>query len=827
MVGKQYEYDFTTIEEKWQKRWEETKIYEADRDESRPKKYVLEMFPYPSGRLHMGHVRNYTLGDVVARYYWRQGYNVLHPMGWDAFGLPAENAAIKHGIHPKKWTYNNIENMKKQLKRMGISYDWRREVTTCDPEYYKWTQWIFLKLYEKGLAYKKKAKVNWCPNCKTVLANEQVVDGKCYRCGTPVVKKEIEQWFFKITAYADRLLEDLDKLDWPERVVVQQKNWIGKSEGTKVKFKLEDFDDEVEIFTTRIDTIYGVTFMALAPEHPLVEKLVKGTPYEKDVMAFKEKVMNMSDIERMSTTLEREGIFTGRYAINPYNGDRVPIWVGNYVLVDYGTGAIMAVPAHDERDWDFAKKYNLPIKVVIVPEEGEWDFDKGAYTEPGILVNSGPFSGMRSEEAKKAMTKYAEEKGFGEHAYMYRIRDWLISRQRYWGAPIPVVYCEKCGIVPVPEEDLPVKLPEVVDFEPKGAVSPLATSKEFVETTCPICGGPARRETDTMDTFVDSSWYFLRYASPHADDEPFYKEDVDYWMPVDEYIGGAEHAVLHLLYARFINKFLYDIGYSPVDEPFQHLFTQGMVLKDGAKMSKSLGNIVDPDEMMKRYGADTTRMYTLFAAPPERDFDWKEEGIEGVFRFLKRVWNTLNDLIESAGKEAFSKDLPDESTWTELEKEVIRKTHWLIYRVEYDMKDNFRFNTAIAAMMEFMNFFQKAYHDVRPEIAAFGAKTFVGVMAPFAPHITEELWERMGLPYSVHTSPWPQYDEKYLKSDTVTVVVQVNGKVRGKLEIDVDTPQEEVLKMAKEISNVKRFLEGKNIVKEIYVKGKLVNFVVK
>ncbi|UZN23229.1 leucine--tRNA ligase [bacterium 3DAC] len=824
-MAKQYEYNFTEIEKKWQQKWEDTHIYEVERDESKPKKYVLEMFPYPSGRLHMGHVRNYTLGDVVARYYWRLGYNVLHPMGWDAFGLPAENAAIKHGIHPKKWTYDNIANMRKQLKRMGISYDWNREVTTCDPEYYKWTQWIFLKLYEKGLAYKKKAKVNWCPNCKTVLANEQVVDGKCYRCGTPVVKKEIEQWFFKITAYADRLLEDLDKLDWPERVVVQQKNWIGKSKGTKVRFKLEDFDDYVEIFTTRIDTIYGVTFMAIAPEHPLVEKLVRGTPYEEEVMAFKEKVMNMSDIERMSTTLEREGIFTGKYAINPYNGERVPIWVGNYVLVDYGTGAIMAVPAHDERDYDFAKKYNLPIKVVIVPEEGEWDFDKGAYTEPGILVNSGPFSGMKSEEAKEALTKYAEEHGFGERSYMYRIRDWLISRQRYWGAPIPVVYCEKCGIVPVPEDQLPVKLPEVVDFEPKGAISPLATSKEFVETTCPICGGPARRETDTMDTFVDSSWYYLRYPSPHSEDKPFEEEDVKYWMPVDEYIGGAEHAVLHLLYARFINKFLYDIGYSPVDEPFQHLFTQGMVLKDGAKMSKSLGNIVDPDEMMQKYGADTTRMYTLFAAPPERDFDWKEEGIEGVFRFLKRVWNTINDLIDSV--DDFDKELPPEDTWTDKEKELIRKTHWLIYRVEYDMKDNFRFNTAIAAMMEYMNLFQKIYKDVRPEVAVFGAKTFIQVMAPFAPHITEELWERMKQPYSIHMSPWPKYDEKYLKADTITVVVQVNGKVRGKLDVDAEISKDEILKLAKEIPNVKKFLDGKQIVKEIYVKGKLVNFVVK
>lgn len=824
-MPKQYEYNFSEIEKKWQKKWEETRIYEVERDSSKPKKYVLEMFPYPSGRLHMGHVRNYSLGDVVARYYWRQGYNVLHPMGWDAFGLPAENAAIEHGIHPKKWTYNNIENMKKQLKRMGISYDWSREITTCAPDYYKWTQWIFLKLYEKGLAYKKKAKVNWCPNCKTVLANEQVVDGKCYRCGTPVIKKEIEQWFFKITAYADRLLEDLEKLDWPERVVVQQKHWIGKSEGAKILFKLEDLDEHIEIFTTRIDTIYGVTFMTIAPEHPLVTKLVKDTAYEKDVMAFREKVMNISDIERMSTTLEREGVFTGRYAINPFNGDRVPIWVGNYVLAEYGTGAIMAVPAHDERDFDFAKKYNLPIKVVIVPENGDWDFDKGAYTSPGILVNSGPFSGMKSEEAKDAMIKYASERGFGEFSYMYRIRDWLISRQRYWGAPIPVVYCEKCGIVPVPEEDLPVMLPEVVDFEPKGAVSPLVTSKEFVETVCPVCGGPAKRETDTMDTFVDSSWYYFRYPSPHVDDKPFDKEDVDYWMPVDEYIGGAEHAVLHLLYARFINKFLYDIGYSPVDEPFHHLFTQGMVLKDGAKMSKSLGNIVDPDDMIKRYGADTTRLYTLFAAPPERDFDWKEEGIEGVFRFLKRVWNTINELIDRV--EDFNKPLPSEDTWSGLEREVVRMTHWLIYRVEYDMKDNFRFNTAIAAMMEYMNFFQKEFLNVRPEIAVFGAKTLVQVMAPFAPHITEELWERMKQPYSIHTSPWPQYDEKYLKKDIVTIVVQVNGKVRGKMEIPIDAPQEDILRMAKDIPNVKRFLEGKQIIKEIYVEGKLVNFVAK
>ncbi len=822
---KEYPYNFKEIEQKWQKRWEESHLYEADPDDKRPKKYVLEMFPYPSGRIHMGHVRNYSLGDVVARYYWRKGYNVLHPMGWDAFGLPAENAAIKHGIHPKKWTYENIDYMRKQLKKLGLSYDWRREVTTCDPEYYKWTQWIFLKLYEHGLAYKKKAKVNWCPNCKTVLANEQVIDGKCYRCGTPVVKKEIEQWFFKITAYADRLLEDLEELDWPEHVKEQQRNWIGKSKGAKITFKVADLDEDLEIFTTRLDTIYGATFVVVAPEHPIVEKLIADVPNREEIEAFRQKVINMSDIDRMSTTLEREGIFTGKYAINPFNGEKIPIWIGNYVLVDYGTGAIMAVPAHDSRDYDFAKKYGLPIKPVIMPPEGEWNFEEAAYTEDGILINSGPFTGLDSATAREKMAEYAKEKGFGGPAYMYRIRDWLISRQRYWGAPIPVVYCEHCGIVPVPEDQLPVFLPEIVDFEPKGAVSPLATSEEFVNTTCPKCGRPARRETDTMDTFVDSSWYYLRYPSPHEKDQPFDKEAVEYWMPVDEYIGGAEHAVLHLLYARFINKFLYDIGYSPVKEPFVHLFTQGMVLKDGAKMSKSKGNIVDPDDMLEKYGADTTRMYTLFAAPPERDFDWKEEGIEGVFRFIRRVWNTINSLIDIVPD--LNAELPPENEWSEEDKKLVRMTHWLVYRVDYDINDNFRFNTAIAAMMEFMNYFQKVYDRVNPGVALFSAKRLLQVMAPFAPHITEELWERMGQEYSIHTTPWPEYDERFLKADVLTIVIQVGGKVRGKIEVPADTPKEEILKMAKEHQNVKRYLEGKQIVKEIYVEGKLVNFVVK
>ena len=654
-------YDFAEIERKWQKRWETEGVFKREEDPNKEKYYMLEMFPYPSGNLHMGHVRNYSIGDVIARFKTMQGYNVIHPMGWDSFGLPAENAAIERGIHPDKWTRSNIDTMREQLKGLGFSYDWSREIATSSPEYYKWTQWLFLQFYKKGMAYKKKSSVNWCPSCETVLANEQVVNGGCERCSTEVTKKELEQWFFRITEYAQRLLDDIDKLeDWPEKVKIMQKNWIGRSEGAMVSFQIQGFDEKIEVFTTRPDTIYGVSSMVLAPEHPLVPKLVEGTEYEEPVKEFRKRMEHLSEISRTSTEAEKEGLFIGRYVINPMNGKEVPLFIANYVLMDYGTGAVMGVPAHDQRDFEFATKYNLPIIPVIKPRDESIDMDNldQAFEADGVMINSGPFNGLDSKQGITKVIEYMEAKGIGEGKVNFRLRDWLISRQRYWGAPIPILYCDKCGMVPVPEEDLPVLLPTDVKFTGKGN-SPLSTSESFVHTTCPKCGGSAKREVDTMDTFVCSSFYFLRFTDPNNHDHPFNMDKTKYWMPVDQYVGGVEHAILHLLYARFFTKVLYDMGLSPVEEPFSRLLTQGMVLKDGAKMSKSKGNTVSPEEIIAKYGADTARLFILFGAPPERDLEWSDQGVEGSFRFLNRIWR----LVTESYQEVMNNDLGAEDTF--------------------------------------------------------------------------------------------------------------------------------------------------------------------
>lgn len=817
-------YDFAAIEEKWQKRWEEAKTFESERDATKKKYYVLEMFPYPSGDPHMGHVKNYVIGDVVARYFIRKGYNVLHPMGFDAFGLPAENAAIQHGIHPAVWTREKIERMREVLKRLGISYDWRREIRTCEPEYYRFTQWFFLQFYKNGLAYKKEGPVNWCPSCATVLANEQVVDGACERCGTPVVRRKLSQWYFRITKYAEDLLKDMELLgNWPERVLTMQKNWIGKSEGAYIDFLIPDLGKTVTVFTTRPDTVFGVTFFLLAPEHPLVDELVVGTPYETKVQEFRERIARKSEIERISDLSEKEGMYIGREVVNPVNGERVPIWIADYVLLEYGTGAVMAVPAHDTRDWQFAKKYNLPIRQVIAPLEGSFE---GCYTEPGIMVHSGPFSGLPSEEGKEKIVAFLEERGLGRRAVSYRLRDWLISRQRYWGAPIPIIYCDRCGEVPVPEEDLPVLLPPNVDFLPTGP-SPLARCEEFVNTTCPRCGGEAKRETDTMDTFVCSSWYYLRYCSPWTQDKPFEREDIDYWMPVDQYIGGVEHAILHLLYARFFTKVLYDLGLVKFREPFTNLFAQGMVTKDGAKMSKSKGNTVSPREIIEKFGADTVRVFILFAGPPELDMEWSDRGVEGAFRFLNRVWRTANDILLLEPQEGAPFDA---KAYARLE----RRTHQTIFKVDTDITERFHFNTAISAMMELLNDVteylrfvgEKGVHPKEKDLLLFAMRTLTSLLNPIAPHITEELWELLGGEAYLSKAPWPEYDATKLHEDMVEVVVQINGKVRGKITVPRGLEEKEVLKRALEDERIKQWLNEKPLKKYIYVPDKLMNIVV-
>ena len=816
------------IEKKWQEKWQKDDVYKTEIDRTQPEYYVLEMFPYPSGNLHMGHVRNYSIGDVIARFKKMQGCNVLHPMGFDAFGMPAENAAIKHGVKPADWTYSNIENMKRQQMSMGLSYDWSREAVTCRPEYYRWTQWLFELFYKKGLAYKKEASVNWCDTCGTVLANEQVIDGKCWRCDSEVHKKDLSQWFLKITDYADELLADLDKLKgWPERVKTMQENWIGRSEGLEFDIDVPALGEKIAVYTTRADTAYGVTFVALAAEHPLMEKILVDNPKAAELRTFADKVKAQSELERTSGESEKEGMFTGLYAVNPFNGRKVELWVTNYVLAEYGTGAVMGVPSEDQRDWMFAKKYDLPIIVTLRPKDRELKLEEmtEAYTDKdGILVNSAEFDGMEMHEALAAIVEKAVKEGFGRRKVNYRLRDWLISRQRYWGAPIPVIYCDKCGEQLVPEEELPVKLPEDVNFE-QGAVSPLAQSESFVHCTCPKCGGPARRETDTMDTFICSSWYYMRYTDPHNTHKPFAADKVNYWAPVDQYIGGIEHAILHLLYSRFFTKVLRDEKLLDFDEPFQNLLTQGMVIKDGAKMSKSKGNVVSPEEIIQKYGADTARLFILFAAPVERDLEWSDQGVEGAFRFLNRVWRIVAH-FQDAIKEGL--DDYDHSTLTAEEKSLRRTLHQTIKKVTEDVGERFMFNTAISAVMELVNAFY-GFQDktVHPGLVRELSFTLVKMLAPFAPHITEELWSCMEGKGSVHDARWPKFDRAAIVEDEVEIVLQINGKVRDKLTVPADIELQEMEKLALAQPKVVELTAGKTVVKVICVPKKLVNIVVK
>ncbi|MBP1761191.1 MAG: Leucyl-tRNA synthetase [Firmicutes bacterium] len=821
-------YQFDLIEEKWQKHWEENNIFKSCENADLPKYYTLEMFPYPSGNLHMGHVRNYAIGDVVARFKKMRGFNILHPMGFDSFGLPAENAAIKHGVPPAEWTYANIENMKKQLKTMGISYDWDREVATCKPDYYKFTQWMFLKLYENDLAYKKSAAVNWCPSCQTVLANEQVVDGACERCETVVEKKKLSQWFFKITDYAQRLLDNLEVLPgWPEKVKTMQRNWIGRSEGCEFDLAIEGREEKMTVFTTRPDTVFGVTYMVLSPEHPLVDVISAGTEHEAAVKEFVHRMQFISDVTRTSTDTEKEGVFTGAYAINPMNNEKIPIWIANYVLMDYGTGAIMAVPAHDERDFDFARKYNIPIRVVIKGEDSpaEGDQMKEAYTGPGKMVNSGDYDGLAYEDGKKKITAYMESIGIGKGTINFRLRDWLISRQRYWGAPIPIIYCDDCGPLPVPEKDLPVLLPENVAFKPSGE-SPLTYVQSFYETVCPCCGKPARRETDTMDTFVCSSWYFARYCDPHNTELPFAKDKTDYWMAVDQYIGGVEHAILHLMYARFFTMFLHDIKMLSVEEPFTNLLTQGMVLKDGSKMSKTKGNVVSPEEIIKTYGADTARLFILFAAPPERDLEWSDQGVEGSYRFLNRVWRIVTECMEMI------QDVNLPETFAELDpeaRELRYRTHAAIKKVTEDIEERFNFNTAISAIMELSNSINSYRNQEELDLPVLkeAIEAMLLLLSPFSPHITEELWQYCGHQDSVYSQSWPKWDESALVKDEVEIALQVLGKVRDRVMVPSEISNEELEKIALANERVQEFSQGKQVVKLIVVPGKLVNVVVK
>lgn len=803
-------YDFKSIEKKWQKAWDEKGQYKMDtRDTSKPKYYCLEMFPYPSGKIHMGHVRNYSIGDVVARFKKMQGYNVLHPMGWDSFGLPAENAAIKNNIHPHVWTMSNIEEMKEQLSMLGLSYDWDKEVATSTPEYYKWTQKIFLEFYKAGLAYKKNSFVNWCPSCETVLANEQVVQGQCERCDSLVEKKELEQWYFKTTEFSEELLADLDGLDgWPEKVRLMQKNWIGKSFGANVTFQIDGSDQEISVYTTRPDTIFGSTFMVLAPESHLARDLVAGTEYEPILDEFLAKMHTMTQIEREAADLEKEGKFIGKYVINPLTGKKMPIWIANYVLADYGTGAVMGVAAHDDRDNDFAKKYDLEIIPVI--------------DEDDKMINSGQFDGMNKDEAFDKIIEKLEEMGKGNKKTNFRLRDWLISRQRYWGCPIPVIYCPDCGIVPVDEKDLPVLLPTDVEFTGKGE-SPLASSKTFTECSCPKCGKPARREVDTMDTFVDSSWYYMRYADNMNSDRPFDTDVVNNWLPVDQYIGGVEHAILHLLYARWFTKAFKKLGWTSHDEPFKNLLTQGMVLMDGSKMSKSKGNTVSPVELVEKYGADTARLFILFAAPPERDLEWSEQGVEGCFKFLNRVYRLVDELAPVAKLELEFGNL------TKADKDMRAKTNNTLKKVTEDLNDKFGFNTAIAALMELINdlYKYKELEDRNDAVIKEAIKAVVVILAPFAPHLGEELWLMIGKEASVFDIGWPDYDKSAIQLDEVEIIVQVNGKVRNKINAPVGIDQDVMKNLALNDEKIKEFIEGKNVVKVIAIPSKLVNIVVK
>ena len=825
------------IEKKWQNIWEKTNAFKTPDVSDKPKYYALSMFPYPSGKLHMGHVRNYTITDVIARFKKANGFNVLHPIGWDSFGLPAENAAMKHHVDPETWTDENIAYMKKQLKMLGLSYDWDREVTTCKPEYYKWTQWLFLQLYKKGLVYKKEAAVNWCNECGTVLANEQVIDGKCWRCDSVVEKKYLSQWFIKITDYAYVLLEDLDNLSgWGDNVKTMQANWIGKSKGAIFKFPVIDAPNgekiEVPVYTTRPDTVFGITYLVVAPEYKDIEKLT--TPENKDkVEEYRENARKMSEIERLSTERVKTGVPLGTHCKNPFNGEVFPLWTADYALVEYGTGAVMAVPTHDTRDFAFAKKYNMPMKVVIAPENNT-SLDAStmteAYTEEGVLVNSGEFNGIKNTKAKKAITQWAVDKGFGEFKTQYRLRDWLISRQRYWGAPIPVVYCDKCGIQPVPENQLPVLLPKDVDFSVVGK-SPITTSKTFKDTVCPVCGGHAVRETDTMDTFVCSSWYYLRYSDARNSEECFNKDKVNHWLPVDQYVGGIEHAILHLLYSRFFTKALRDCGLLDFDEPFKNLLTQGMVLKDGSKMSKSKGNTVDPDEIFENYGADTARLFILSDSPPARDFDWSDAGVEGCYKFLNRVWRLI-----STNQDNISLDYPKFVAGSLKDKsndDLVRTVHIAIKGITNDISNDFQFNTVISKYRELTNAiydWQAKKSDLTEEdkqVLSFAVVSLIKLMSPVAVHLTEEAWHDLGGEKSIHEEPWCEWDENLAKSSSITLVVQVNGKVKDKIEVDESLDQEEMKQVALNSEKVKALTEGKTIVKTIVVPKKLVNIVVK
>ncbi|MBN2934675.1 leucine--tRNA ligase [Mogibacterium sp.] len=821
-------YNFTEIEKKWQDVWEKEDAFKTVEDYDKEKYYVLEMFPYPSGKLHMGHVRNYSIGDVIARFKRLKGYNVLHPMGWDSFGLPAENAAIKNDIHPAIWTDSNIAEMHRQLQGLGFSYDWDREVATCKEEYYKWMQWIFIQFYNKGLAYKKDNPVNWCPSCQTVLANEQVVDGCCERCHTPVTKKRLSQWYLKITDYADRLLKDLDKMPgWPEKVKLMQKNWIGRSTGAEVTFEIENFSKKLQIYTTRPDTLFGVTYMVLAPEHPFVPELTNGTEYEAAVKAYQEECQHKSEIERTSLTKEKTGVFTGCYGINPVNGKRVPIFISDYVMMDYGTGAIMAVPAHDQRDFEFAKKFDLDIVPVVDSQNPEIDINNltEAFVAEGTMINSGKYTGMNNKEAIEEITKDLEADGLGKAQVNYKLRDWLISRQRYWGCPIPMVYCEECGWVPEKEENLPVKLPTDVEFTGKGD-SPLKTSKTFGETTCPCCGKKAVREFDTMDTFVDSSWYFLRYCDAHNSEKPFDKKKADYWMNVDQYIGGVEHAILHLLYARFFQMVMHDLGLVDAEEPFDNLLTQGMVIKDGAKMSKSLGNIVSPEEIQAKYGADTARLFILFAAPPEKELDWSDAGVEGSYRFLNRVYRLVQEYVnEIRGDFRGSETITIQSAE---DKALNFQLNATVKKVTEDAGGRFSFNTAISSIMELVNALYKYKQgEVNVPLMNDAIEKLILILNPFVPHITEELWNNLGHEDRVYQQNWPEFDPAALELENVEIIVQVNGKLKDKMAFEKNAEKSAIEEAALASERVQDAIAGKSVVKTIVVPNKLINFVVK
>ncbi len=810
-------YDPQRLEMKWLERWRDAALYRAEADPSRPKYYVLEMLPYPSGTLHMGHLRNYTIGDALARYKWMRGFNVLHPMGWDAFGLPAENAAMERGLHPRDWTLGNIAEMKRTLERYAFSYDWSREISTCEPEYYRWNQWFFLKMFERGLAYRKKAWVNWCPQCATVLANEQVQDGVCWRHkSTPVEQRELEQWFLRITAYADQLLEDIRQLEgaWPDRVLAMQRNWIGRSEGAEILFRLDD-GRPVPIFTTRVDTIFGATCVLLAPEHPLAAELV---PAEERARL---KAMIDARARREAAETDKEGIFTGRYALNPYNSERLPIWIANFVLMEYGTGAIMAVPAHDQRDFEFCRKYGIEIRPVIRPA-GEPLADasalREAFVEDGIVENSGEFSGLESAEARRRMTEKAEREGFGKAAVTYRLKDWGISRQRYWGTPIPIIHCQHCGIVPVPESDLPVLLPLEVKITGRGR-SPLENVPEFMNVDCPHCRRPARRESDTMDTFVDSSWYFYRYCDPHNDRLPYDPEVIAYWFPIDQYIGGIEHAILHLIYSRFFCKVMRDLGLIRHDEPVRRLFTQGMVLKDGAAMSKSRGNVVGADELAAKYGADTGRLFILFAAPPEKELEWQETGVEGMYRFLARTYRFVTRNIERTRA-----DSPGDP---EADRQALRKLHQTVRKITHDLETRWHFNTSIAALMELLNLLHALEPRLSGPVLREAMEKIVLMLGPFVPFLAEELWEELGREGPIFKQPWPEYDEELAREEEIEVVVQLNGRVRSHIRVAAGAPREELEQRALADDRIRSLVEGKQLVKVVVVPDKLVNIVVR